>query len=114
MGIFDSLKKSMELKQPENDSKTTLKDLENIKKIEKKLEKNPDSFNLLYELYGCYIDLSDTSKKIECLEKMIQIKPNNSFPLGQLAQIYYGELQNPQKGKYYQDKANRINSNKFL
>ena len=114
MGFFDSLKKSMELKQPQNDSKTNQKTLEKITNLEKALEKSPDSFNLLYELYGCHIDLSNTSKKIECLEKMIKIKPNDSFPLGQLAQIYYIELQNPQKGKYYQDKANKINSNKFL
>jgi tetratricopeptide (TPR) repeat protein len=114
MGFFDSLKKSMELKQPQKNSKNNQKDLGEIKKLENELEKNPNSFDLLYELYGCYIDLSDTHKKIECLEKMMQIKPNDSFPLGQLAQIYYSELQNPQKGKYYQDKANRINSNKFL
>jgi len=114
MGFFDSLKKNMELKQSPNSSENNQKSLEKINHLENSLEKNPDSFEILYDLYGCYIDLSNTSKKIECLEKMIKIRPNDSFPLGQLAQIYYGELQNPEKGKQYQDMANKINSNKFL
>jgi len=114
MGFLDGLKKKMELKQAQSDPKTIQIALEKIPKLEKALEKNPDSFELLYDLYGCHIDLSNTTKKIECLEKMSKLKPNDFFPLSQLAQIFYNELENPQKGKYYQEKANKINSNKFM
>lgn len=114
MGFFDKLKKNIEIKQSKIDSKTTQKNLEKIPKLERALEENPTSFDLIYQLYGCYVELSDSKKKIECLEKMHKIRPNDAFPLNQLAQIYYSELENPEKGKFYQDKANKINSNKFL
>ncbi|MDH3610634.1 MAG: hypothetical protein OEM79_02605 [Nitrosopumilus sp.] len=114
MGFFDGLKKKIELKQTQSDPKTIQKALEKISKLEKTLEQNPRSYDLLYDLYGCYIDVSNTTKKIECLEKMAELKPNDAFPLDQLAQLYYNELENPQKGKYYQEKANKINSNKFM
>ena len=114
MGFFDKLKKNIEIKQSKIDSKITQKNLEKIPKLERALEKNPASFDLIYQLYGCYVEVSDSEKKIECLEKMHKIRPNDAFPLNQLAQIYYSELENPEKGKFYQDKANKINSNKFL
>ena len=56
----------------------------------------------------------DSEKKIKCLKKMHALKPKDSFPLSQLASIYYSEIQDSEKGKFYQDKANKINSNKFL
>ncbi|MGD8708393.1 MAG: hypothetical protein PVI88_06890 [Nitrosopumilaceae archaeon] len=114
MDFFDKLKKKIEIRQSKIDSKTTLKHLEKIPKLERALKENPTSFGLIYELYGCYVELSDSKKKIECLEKMHKIRPKDAFPLNQLAQIYYLELENPEKGKFYQDKANKINSNKFL
>jgi len=114
MGFFDSFKKNVELKQPQINANANQKALETIPKLEKLLEENPERYDLLYDLYGCYIDLSNTSKKIECLEKMIKLKPRDAFALGQLAQIFYGELSDPKKGKYYQDQANKVNSNKFL
>ena len=114
MGFFDKIKKNIEIKQSKIDSKTTQKNLEKIPELERALKEHPTSFDLIYQLYGCYIELSDSKKKIECLEKMHKIRPNDAFPLNQLAQIYYSELENPEKGKFYQDKANKINSNKFL
>lgn len=113
MGLINKLKKKIELKQHPIDS-TYEKGLEKLPKLENALKKNPSSYDLLFELYGCYIDLSNTKKKIECLEKMSELKPQDLFPLNQLAQIYYGDLNDPVKGKYYQDMANKINSNKFL
>ena len=114
MGFFDKIKKNIEIKQSKIDSKTTQKNLEKMHNLERALKENPTSFDLIYQLYGCYVELSDSKKKIECLEKMHKIRPNDAFPLNQLAQIYYSELENPEKGKFYQDKANKINSNKFL
>lgn len=114
MGFFDKLKKIIEIKQSKIDSKTTQKSLEKITTIERALEINPDNFDLIFQLYGCYVELSDMVKKIECLEKMHKIKPKDVFPLNQLAQIYYSEFQDFEKGRFYQEKANKINSNKFL
>ena len=114
MGFFDGLKKKLELKHVQSDPRIIQNALEKLNKLEKDIEKNPDSFELLYEIYGCHIDLSNTIKKVECLEKMSKVKPNDPFPLSQLAQIYYSELDDPFKGKQYQDKANKINSNKFM
>lgn len=113
MGVFDNFKKKMELKQIKNDPKIIQNALEKIPKLEKTLEKNP-SFHLLFELYGCYIDTSNTTKKIGCLEKMIKLNPNDAYPLEQLAHVFDVELKNTVKAKYYQEKANKINSNKFM
>ena len=87
MGFFDILKKNMVLKPVQNEPKKSQEALEKISLLEEKLKITPDSFDLLYDLYGCYIDTSNTTKKIECLEKMCQLKPNDAFPLGQLSQI---------------------------
>ena len=114
MGFFNNLKKKIEIKESHANSKTIQQAEEKIPKLEKAIEKNPDNFDLFYQLYGCYVDLGNSEKKIECLERMNEIKPKDAFPLTQLAHIYYSEMKNPEKGKYYQDKANKINSNKFL
>lgn len=113
MGFFNKLK-NIKIKQAQIDPKTNQKSLEKIPKLHKALEENPDNFNLIYQLYECYVDLSNSEKKIECLEKMHNLNPKDAFPLNQLASIYYSELQDTKKGKFYQDKANKINSNKFL
>lgn len=114
MGFFDNFKKKMELKQVKNDPKIVQRSLEKISKLEKTLENNPADFNLLFELYQYCIDVSDIPKKIECLEKMIKLNPNDAYPLEQLAYVFDVELKNPIKAKYYQKKANKINSNKFM
>ena len=114
MGFFDKLKKNVEIKQAQIDPKTNQKAIERIPKLQKQLDKDPDNFDLVYQLYGCYVDLSNSEKKIECLKKLHILKPKDSFPLSQLASIYYSELNDPETGKFYQDKANKMNSNKFL
>ena len=114
MGFFNNLKKKIEVKESQISSKTIQQAKEKITKLEKDLQNNPDSYDIHYQLYCCYVDLSNPGKKIECLERMSEIKPKDAFPLTQLAHIYYSEMKNPEKGKYYQDKANKINSNKFL
>ena len=114
MGFLDKLKKKIEIKESQINPETIQQAKQKIPKLENAIKKNPNDYNLVYQLYGCYVDLSNSEKKIECLEFMHQIKPKDSFPLSQLAQIYYSELENPEKGKFYQDKANKINSNKFL
>ena len=114
MGFFRNVKKKIEIKQAQIDSKTHQKALEKIPNLKKALENSPDNFGLIYQLYECYVDLSNSEKKVECLEKMQVLKPNDSFVVNQLAWIYFSELNDPEKGKLYQDKANKINSNKFL
>lgn len=114
MGFFNNLKKKIEIKESHVSPKIIKKAEEKIPRLEKAIKKNPNDFDLFYQLYGCYVDLSNSERKIECLEKMHKIKPKDPFPLSQLAQIYYSELENTEKGKFYQDEANRLNSNKFL
>ena len=114
MGFFNNLKKKVEIKESQTSSKTIQQAEEKIPKLEKAIEKNPDNFDLFYQLYGCFVDLGNSEKKIECLEKMHKIKPRDAFSLSQLAQIYYSELEDHEKGKFYQDEANKLNSNKFL
>ena len=114
MGFFNNIKKKIEVKEVKISSKSIQQAEEKIPKLEKDLEKNPDSYNINYQLYCCYVDLSNSQKKIEYLEKMHNIKPKDAFPLSQLAHIYYSELKNPEKGAFYQEKANKLNSNKFL
>lgn len=114
MGFFNNLKKKIEVKESQVSSETIQQAEEKIPKLEKLLQNNPDSYDLNYQLYCCYVDLSNSQKKVECLEKMHTMKPKDAFPPTQLAYIYYSELKNPDRGRYYQDKANKINSNKFL
>jgi len=113
MGFFDNLKKKIKLKETIVPKKTK-NILEKISLLEKTLEKTPPSFHLLFELYGYYIDISNTPKKIECLEKMVKLNPNDAYPLEQLARVFDVELNDTSKAKYYQQQANKINSNKFM
>lgn len=112
MGLFDKIKKGMELKQPTTSSVHTKKIHERISRLEKKLQSAPDDVQIIIQLYQNYVDLSDTVKKIECMERLSEIRPSDSYPLQQLADIYSNDLDDPKKAKFFQDKANKIN--KFL
>ncbi len=108
MGFLDKIKKGMELKQNSPSNESIQKTLEKILQFEKKLIANPENSHLLTDLYSCYVDVNDTTKKIECLEKISQLRPNDSYPLQQLADIYYTELNDMKQAKYYQNRANKI------
>ena len=108
MGFLDKIKKSIELKQNFPTQESLKKTHEKILKLEKTLEITPDDSSLLLDLYGCYVEVSDTKKKIECLEKMSQLKPNDFYPLQQLADIYLIELDDVEQAKIYQNRANKI------
>ena len=108
MGFLDKIKKGMELKQNSPSDESIQKTLEKIPQLEKKLIVNPENSHLLTDLYRCYVDVNDTTKKIECLEKISQLRPNDSYPLQQLADIYYTELNDMKQAKYYQNRANKI------
>jgi len=56
-------------------------------------------------LHGCYVEISDTAKKIEYLEKMSKLMPNDSCPLQQHAGIYFNELDDIKQAKIYQNKV---------
>ncbi len=109
MGFLDKLKKSIELKQNIPDQESLQKTREKIVRLEKKLDITPDDSAVLFDLYGCYVEVSDTKKKIECLKKMSKLKPNDFYPLQQLADIYLNELDDIGQAKIYQNKANKIN-----
>jgi len=81
---------------------------EKISKLEKQLLITPKNSNLYLDLYGYYVELSDTTKKIECLKKISKLKPNDSYPLQQLADIYSNELNDVKQAKSFQDMANKI------
>lgn len=108
------MKKKIELKETKNDPNKIQNTLEKINNLEKTLEKTPPRFQLLFELYGYYIDVSNTTKKIECLEKMVKLNPNDTYSLEQLSHIFDNELKNITKTKYFQQQANKINSNKCM
>ena len=107
VGFLDKIKKGMELKQNSPSNASIQKTLEKIPQLEKKLIANPENSHLLIDLYRCYVDVNDTTKKIECLEKISQLRPNDSYPLQQLADIYYTELNDMKQAKYYQNMANK-------
>lgn len=109
MGFLDKLKKSIELKQNIPNQESLQKTHEKIARLEKKLDTAPDDSALLLALYGCCVEVSDTEKKIECLVKMSKLKPNDFYPLQQLADIYLNELDDMEQAKIYQNKANKIN-----
>ena len=109
MGFLDKIKKSIELKQNSPSPESLQKTSEKISKLEKKLDSEPENSRLLLELYGCYVEISDTPKKIQCLEKISKLNPNDYYPLQQLADIYLNELNDIEKAKIYQNKANKIN-----
>ena len=108
MGLFEKLKKRIELKQNSSSQYSIEKTCEKILQIEKQLKLTPENSNLYFELYGYYVELSDTMKKIECLKKISKLKPNDSYPLQQLADIYSNELNDVKQAKSFQDMANKI------
>jgi|TARA_B110000263_G_scaffold197497_1_gene176182 tetratricopeptide (TPR) repeat protein len=108
MGFLDKIKKSIELKQsiPNNES---IKKTENkIIELKKQFEKNPDNCKILTELYICYVEISNTEKKIECLKKLSQLSPTDFYSFQQLADIYLNELGNVKQAQIYQNQANNI------
>ena len=108
MGFLDKIKKSIELKQsiPNNES---IKKTENkIIELKKQFEKNSDNCKILTELYICYVEISNTEKKIECLKKISQLSPNDFYSFQQLADIYLNELGNVKQAQIYQNQANNI------
>lgn len=110
MGFLDKLKKSVELKQNVPNQGLINKAQEKISEIEKKLESNPDNSKLLLDLYGCYVEISDTAKKIECLEKLTKLTPKDAYPFQQLADIYLNEIDDIEKATKYQNMANKIHN----
>ena len=60
---------------------------------------------------SCIDRLSNSEKKIECLEKLSFLLPGDSYPLQQLADIYLNELNDDAKAKFYQNKANDVKNN---
>lgn len=109
MGLFDKIKKSIQLKENNPSPESIQKSYKKISQLEKQLEENPDSFKILTDLYRCYVEISNTTKKIECLKKMSEISPNDSYPLQQLADIYSNELEDMKQAKIYQNMANKTN-----
>ena len=111
MEFLGSLKKYVAIKQnAQNHDLTKIR--KRILKLEKELESDSNNVSFLVQLYGCYVEISDIPKKIEYMEKMVKLRPKDSYPLQQLADIYSNELDDMKMGKYYQDRANRIS--KFL
>jgi len=108
MGFFEKLKKGIELKQNSPSESLIQKTHEKISYLEKQLKITPENSNLYLELYGCYVELSDSPKKIECLKKITKLNPNDPYPLQQLADIYSNELNDMEKAKSFQDMANKI------
>ncbi|MGH1566873.1 MAG: hypothetical protein ACRBB5_05540 [Nitrosopumilus sp.] len=63
MGLFDDLKNGIELKQnSQNQNSTKIHDI--ILKLEKELESDPENISFLVKLYGCYVEISNTPKKL--------------------------------------------------
>ena len=110
MGFLDKIKKGIELKQNTPSSESLKKTNDKILQLEKELDAHSNDIHFLLDLYGCYVEVSNTEKKIECLEKISNLKPNDSYPLQQLADIYLNELNNIEQAKIYQEKANKINN----
>ena len=84
---------------------------EKIMELTKKLESNPDDSKILFQLYTCYVETSNLEKKIECLEKLCSLLPDDFYPYQQLADIFLNELNDENKAKFYQNKANDLKNN---
>lgn len=110
MGFLDKLKKSVQLKQNLPNQESLKNTQDKISQLEKKLETNPDNSKLLLDLYGCYVEVSDTAKKIECLEKLTKLTPKDAYPFQQLADIHLNETNDVEKATKYQNMANKINN----
>lgn len=111
MGLVDKIKKSIELKHPSPNFSSIEKTENKILKLTKESELNPNDSKILLELYTCYVETSNSEKKIECLEKLSSILPRDFYPFQQLADIYLNELNDDSKAKFYQNKANDIKNN---
>lgn len=111
MGLLDKIKKSIELKHPSPSISLIEKTENKILELTKKSELNPKNSKILLELYTCYVETSNSKKKIECLEKLSFLLPRDFYPLQQLADIYLNELDDSAKAKFYQNKANDVKNN---
>lgn len=107
MGFFEKLKKGFELKQNTPSHSMIQKTHETISQLKKQLETTENS-KLYLDLYRCYVEISDSPKKIECLKRITKLKPNDSYPLQQLAGIYSNELNDMEQAKSFQNMANKI------
>ncbi len=72
MGFLDKIKKSIELKQNIPDDKSIKKTEKKIIELKKQSELKPTNSKILIELYTCYVEVSDTEKKIDCLKKYLK------------------------------------------
>ena len=79
--------------------------------LEKKLKSNPNESKIYFELYTCYVETSNLEKKIGCLEKLCSLLPDDFYPPQQLADIFLNELNDENKAKFYQNKANDAKNN---
>tara|TARA_B110000438_G_scaffold4810_1_gene4807 strand:- start:99 stop:437 length:339 start_codon:yes stop_codon:yes gene_type:complete len=111
MGLFNKIKKSIELKQNIPDLESIEKTKKKILNLKKQFELNPLDSKILINLYTCYVEISDLENKIQCLKKLCDISPNDFYPLQQLADIYLNELNNESEAKIYQNKANDLKNN---
>ena len=57
--------------------KISTKSNDKILQLEKELDAHSNDVHFLLDLYGCYVEVSNTEKKIECLEKISNLKPND-------------------------------------
>jgi tetratricopeptide (TPR) repeat protein len=108
MGLFDKLKKSIQLKENNPTHESIQKTHKKILQLEKQLKENPNNYQILTDLYRCHVETSNTQIKIDYLKKMVKVSPNDSYPLQQLADIYSNELEDIKQARNYQDKVNKI------
>jgi tetratricopeptide (TPR) repeat protein len=111
MGLFNKIKKSIELKQNIPNLKSIEKTKRKILNLKKQFKLNPVDSKILIELYTCYVAISDLENKIKCLKKLSDLSPNDSYPLQQLADIYLNELDNVDQAQIYQNQANNLKNN---
>ena len=108
MGFLDKIKKSIELKQRMPNDELIAFSNHKIIELKKTLEKNPNDSKIITKLYMCYVEISETEKKIECLKKLSQLLPNDFYSFQQLADIYLNEFGDIKQAKIYQNQANDI------
>ena len=111
MGLFDKIKKNFELKQSTPNLESIKNTQNKIIQLKKQFEENPDNCKILTELYTCYVEISDTEKKIECLKKISQLSPDDFYSFQQLADIYLNELGDDKQAHIYQNQANKLKNN---
>ncbi|MGB1665724.1 MAG: tetratricopeptide repeat protein [Nitrosopumilus sp.] len=111
MGFLDKFKKSIEIKENIPSVSSLEKTEQKILELEKKLKSNPNDSKIYFELYTCYVETSNLEKKIECLEKLCSLLPDDFYPHQQLADIFLNELNDENKAKFYQNKANDLKNN---